>query len=765
MTFTSSSTDPDGTIAGQAWDLNNDGVYDDGSGTTASHSFAKAGTYTVGLKVTDDNGGTNTITHTVTVTNRAPVAAFSAAPNPVASGTTVTFTSGSTDPDGTVASQAWDLNNDGSYNDGTGTTASRSFAKSGTYTVGLKVTDDNGVTNTITHTVTVTDRAPVAAFSAAPNPVPSGTTVTFTSGSTDPDGTVASQAWDLNNDGSYDDGSAATASRSFAKAGTYMVGLKVTDDEGASTTTTHTVTVTNRSPVAAFSAAPNPVPSGTTVTFTSASTDPDGTVASQAWDLDNNGVYDNGSGATASRSFPKSGTYTVGLKVTDDNGGTSTIAHTVTVTNRAPHAAMDVSVTPVPTGQTVTFTSTSTDPDGSVASRAWDLNNDGRFDDGSGATASRSFATAGTYTVRLRATDDEGATDIATATVEVDNRAPTAAFTVAPTAPSTGDPVTFTSTSSDPDGGIAAANWDLNDDGSFDDGSGTSVSRSFAKAGSYRIRLEVTDSGGDKSVATQTITVGGRPPVASFTANPSTVITGQTTALDASASTDPDGTVQRYQWDLDGDGSYETDTGSSPTTSRFYADPGNVSVGLMVTDDDGKTSETHRTITVNKAPPFADGPTVPAPSGDPLPGTTSGGTPPGQVPNGDGDPPPSPTKPSAKPPGGALRVVSRHVADVVARGLALRFSTTEAATVRFQVTLSASDARRIGLGHTAMSIGKVTRLAGAGRTGLRIRLSRTARAHLAARRLAKPLRMTVKMTLIGEGGASRSYTSHAMLGR
>ncbi|MEA2123312.1 MAG: hypothetical protein QOI80_94, partial [Solirubrobacteraceae bacterium] len=551
--------------------------------------------------------------------------------------------------------------------------------------------------------------------------------------------------------------------RSFAKAATYTVGLKVTDDEGGSTTTAHTVTVTNRAPVAAFSAAPNPVASGTPVTFTSTSTDPDGTIASQAWDLDNNGVYDNGTAATASRSFPKSGTYTVGLKVTDDNGGTNTITHTVTVTNRAPHAAMDVSATPVPTGQTVTFTSTSTDPDGSVASRAWDLNDDGQFDDGAGATASRSYATAGTYTVRLRATDDEGATDIATATVKVDNRAPTAAFTVDPSQPSTGDPVKFTSVSSDPDGGIVAANWDLNDDGSFDDGSGTSVSRSFAKAGSYRIRLEVTDSSGDKSVATQTITVGGRPPVASFTASPDTVITGQTTTLDASGSTDPDGTVQRYQWDLDGDGTYETDTGSTPTTSRFYADPGNVSIGLIVTDDDGKTAEAHRTITVNKASPFADGPTVPPPSGDPLPGTTPGGTPPGQLPNGEGNPPPP--KPSAKAPRGALTIASRHLGDVLARGLALRFSSTEAATVRFQVTLSASDARRLGLGHKAMRIGQVTKLAGAGRAGLRIHLSRTARAHIAARSLAKPLQMAVTMTLIGEGGASRTYSSRAKLAR
>ena len=73
--------------------------------------------------------------------------------------------------------------------------------------------------------------------------------------------------------------------------------------------------------------------------------------------------------------------------------------------------------------QNVTFTSTSTDPDGTVASQAWDLDNDGSFDDGTGLTAQRSFAKKGTYTVKLRATDAEGDQDVATKTITVSNQA------------------------------------------------------------------------------------------------------------------------------------------------------------------------------------------------------------------------------------------------------------------------------------------------------------------------------------------------------
>lgn len=60
----SGSSDPDGTIAGHAWQLG-DGAT--GSGASTSHTYAADGTYTVRLTVTDDDGGTGTVTRQVTV--------------------------------------------------------------------------------------------------------------------------------------------------------------------------------------------------------------------------------------------------------------------------------------------------------------------------------------------------------------------------------------------------------------------------------------------------------------------------------------------------------------------------------------------------------------------------------------------------------------------------------------------------------------------------------------------------------------------------
>ena len=67
--------------------------------------------------------------------NQAPTASFTVAPSSPQTGQQVTFTDASTDGDGAIASRAWDTDNDGSFDDGTGTTATRTFTSTGTFTV------------------------------------------------------------------------------------------------------------------------------------------------------------------------------------------------------------------------------------------------------------------------------------------------------------------------------------------------------------------------------------------------------------------------------------------------------------------------------------------------------------------------------------------------------------------------------------------------------------------------------------------------------
>jgi PKD repeat protein len=77
----SSSSDPDGSIVSYAWQFG-DGTT--GFGVTTQHAYAVAGTYTVRLTVTDNDGATNTTTRQVVISaqpNQPPTASFNANPS------------------------------------------------------------------------------------------------------------------------------------------------------------------------------------------------------------------------------------------------------------------------------------------------------------------------------------------------------------------------------------------------------------------------------------------------------------------------------------------------------------------------------------------------------------------------------------------------------------------------------------------------------------------------------------------------------------
>lgn len=80
-------------------------------------------------------------------------------------------------------------------------------------------------------------------------------------------------------------------------------------------------------------------------------------------------------------------------------------------------------------------------------------------------------------------------------------------------------------------------------------------------------------------------------PVAFFTFSPAAPEINETVTFDASASIDPDGSITDYFWDF-GDGT----TGTGVTATHTYASNGSYTVFLTVTDDDGLTDDTSRTI-------------------------------------------------------------------------------------------------------------------------------------------------------------------------
>jgi PKD repeat protein len=264
------------------------------------------------------------------------------------------------------------------------------------------------------------------------------------------------------------------------------------------------------------------------VNFAGTASDPDGDAVTVLW------TFGDGTTSSAlapgSHTFPIAGTYTVRLTATDSRGlsdpapPTRTITVQPTATNRPPSGTITAPVgnVTIAAGQSVSFAGTASDPDGDMVTVLW------VFGDGSTSTllapGAHTFATAGTYTVRLTATDSRGLADPAppsrTITVQAvtANRPPTAVIT-APTGNVTitaGQSVTFSGTASDPDGDAITVLWD------FGDGTSSTLlapgAHTFATAGTYTVRLTATDSRGLAAT---------NPPTRTITVNPA----GGTTTL------------------------------------------------------------------------------------------------------------------------------------------------------------------------------------------------------------------------------------------
>jgi PKD repeat protein len=205
------------------------------------------------------------------------------------------------------------------------------------------------------------------------------------------------------------DGSGATATHVFIVEGLHSVGLYVTDSDGQTAAVGHGITVGDELPAVSYSPSTYTPHAGQTVTFTGSASDPDGSITSYVWKW-GDGTPD-GSGATATHVFTVEGLHSVGLYVTDSGGQTAAVGHGITVGDELPAVAYTPSTYTPTVGQTVTFTATASDPDGSITSYVWKWG-DGT-PDGSGATATHSFATPGLRSVGVYVTDSAGQTNAA----------------------------------------------------------------------------------------------------------------------------------------------------------------------------------------------------------------------------------------------------------------------------------------------------------------------------------------------------------------
>lgn len=182
--------------------------------------------------------------------NEPPAADFSYTPSSPTAGDAVQFTDESSDPDGTVTSRFWDFG-DGST--GSGETPVHSYSSSGTYTVTLEVSDDDGVIDSVSKEITVTSEVnepPVADADGPYTVAGRGTVELDGTGSNDPDGSIESYSWEIIDDPTGEayltESNTATPVFHAPDAETdtdVTVKLTVVDEEGATDTDTSAVTI------------------------------------------------------------------------------------------------------------------------------------------------------------------------------------------------------------------------------------------------------------------------------------------------------------------------------------------------------------------------------------------------------------------------------------------------------------------------------------------------------------------------------------------
>ena len=313
------------------------------------------GTYVYKLVVTDNNSNTSADSITVTVNpapNQPPVANAGGNQTITLPTNSVTLNgSGSTDPDGTIASYTWSKVSgpgSGTITSPTSVSTTVTSLAQGTYIFKLTVTDNQGATGSANDTITVNPAANIPPIANAGNDqtitLPTSTVTVSASGSSDPDGTISSYSWTkISGPSTYTivSPSAITTQINTLVQGVYQFKLTVVDNSGAAAVDTVQITV---------NAAPNQPPNVSvgpnqtitlptnSVSLTGTASDPDGTIAGTVWTKTSGP-------STYTITTPNSlnttvtglvqGTYIFTLTATDNLGSTANAPVTITVNAQA----------------------------------------------------------------------------------------------------------------------------------------------------------------------------------------------------------------------------------------------------------------------------------------------------------------------------------------------------------------------------------------------------------------------------------------------
>jgi len=598
--FTATVNDPSPLdIVNVSWDFDYDGRFFVAMayGTSVNHTYMDDGSFTVYMRLQDDDGGVTNVTIVVIINNVAPTADFES-DAPVIEGGVVDFNSTVEDA-GELDSHIfdWDFDYDGLVFDFDGTRQNLSwqYYQDGQYTVALRVTDDDGASVWVIKEITILNSVPEASIDRM-DAFNEGESV-FITGKFNDSGRFDTHtfAWD------FGDGSVSTElhpSHAYMDDGTYLVTFTVTDDAGDFGTATRNLVVLNVAPTATVTATPGNIMENQTVFFLALGQDPsplDSKNLSFTWNF---GDGESSNMDEVYHTYVDDGCFTVTLTVQDDDGGVTSYTLHVGVDNVAPSVEAGADREYIKEGEVVNFTALIDDPGPLDTHTAlWD------FDDGTTSdqlSVTHRFVDDANYIVILTVTDNSGGTNTTTFLVAVANVRPMLTATANVTEIEEGDEIAFTADWTDP-GELDehTVTW------TFGDGTESNLQNPihlFEQDGRYTVLVTVADEDGGKASKPFVIEVNNVAPVPTISVAITQINENGTIQFAASATDKGPLDTVTFHWDF-GDGSDPGNKYDSDPNHR-YVDNGVFRVTLRAIDGDLAVSTPATVmITVNNVAP------------------------------------------------------------------------------------------------------------------------------------------------------------------
>jgi len=510
-----------------------------------------------------------------------------------------------------IISYRWDF---GDNSTGTGVRVSHEYLDKGgldgIFTAALEVTLEDAAGNQTQEknnkiTISIKNVKPVVNISATPDKGSMPLTVAFDgSASSDIDGQITKWEWDLDADGEFDDGDTSSTKYTYTANGKYDVSLRLTDNSGDTSIAKRTINVSDiyavKPSIEIATEKDGRLLIGKSYTFDAGkSVTPNGRIEKYRWSFGD--ASSEGSGRIASHTYAKGGTYTVTLTIIDEAGVTSTKTRKITVSTPSKNPVSNIATTPVAVKNIISGTAPLSvkfdalpppDMKSDIVEYAWDFDGDGTLDK-FGQSVTNIFADKGTFVTTLTLTDSDDNQVRSEVTVQIGSPGIHAKINADPITGVVPLTVKFDASASTYfDGSIISYLWDFGD-GTPKRQDASKISYKYTKIGTYTASVTVVGNDGKRATEKQIITVQNVPVKACFTLNRKESPAPADIVLNANCTS---GTIQKYNWDLDGDGLFNDVTG--PQVSKIFTDPGTYTVGLEVTDTQGIVDTLTDTITI-----------------------------------------------------------------------------------------------------------------------------------------------------------------------